>query len=58
MELVLKYLIIVLTLSVLAGCGSNPRPEVPGAVISVAGRSVLDSEVPALSRSTGEIPQR
>ncbi len=41
----MKYLIIVLTLSVLAGCGSNPRPEVPGAVISVAGRSVLDSEV-------------
>lgn len=43
----MKYLMIVLLPLVLAGCGSNPRPEVPGAVISVGGRSVLDTDVAA-----------
>lgn len=41
----MKYLMIPLALILLAGCGSNPRPGAPGAVISVGSRSVLDSDV-------------
>ncbi len=41
----MKYLMITIALMVLAGCGSNPRPGVPGAVISVGDRSVLNSDV-------------